>query len=146
MGARNSTTGPEIYGALLSSRYDRDAPFDPASYGIPSDSPFTPEADIPPVELGKDKQLLTDPMQTTGGVALEKFSRMELRQNMKQIAKETGASRKSKRDSALITKYINQILVPDVNDAELAVIGDYIQYLNNPSNKIIKYADWKKTQ
>jgi hypothetical protein len=137
---------PKLYGMYTSSRYDRDAPFDPASYGIPSDSPFTPEADLPPVELGKDKQLLTDPMQTTGGVALEKFSRMELRQNMKQIAKETGASRKSKRDSALITKYINQILVPDVNDAELAVIGDYIQYLNNPSNKIIKYADWKKTQ
>ncbi len=137
---------PKLYGMYTSSRYDRDAPFDPASYGIPSDSPFTPEADLPPVELGKDKQFLTDPMQTTGGVALEKFSRMELRQNMKQIAKETGASRKSKRDNALITKYINQILVPDVNDAELAVIGDYIQYLNNPSNKIIKYADWKKTQ
>jgi hypothetical protein len=137
---------PKLYGMYTSSRYDRDAPFDPASYGITPDTPFTEEADIPPVELGKDQQFLTDPMQTTGGVALEKFSRMELRQNMKQIAKETGASRKNKRDSALITKYINQILVPDVNDAELAVIGDYIQYLNNPSNKIIKYADWKKTQ
>ncbi len=146
MGARNSTTGPGIYGMYRSSRIDRDAPFDPASYGIPSDSPFTPEADLPPVELGKDQQFLTDRMQTSGGVALEKFSRMELRENMQQIAKEAGASRKSKRDNALITKYINQILVPDVNDAELAVIGDYIQYLNNPSNKIIKYADWKKTQ
>jgi len=137
---------PKLYGMYTSSRYDRDAPFDPASYGITPDTPFTEEADIPPVELGKDQQFLTDPMQTTGGVALEKFSRMELRENMQQIAKETGANRKSKRDSALITKYINQILVPDVNDAELAVIGDYIQYLNNPSNKIIKYADWKKTQ
>ena len=146
MGARNSTTGPEIYGALLSSRYDRDAPFDPASYGIPSDSPFTPEADLPPVELGKNKQILTDRMQTTGGVAIEKFSRMELRENMQQIAKETGANRKSKRDSALVSEYINKVLAQDLDNADLAVIGDYIQYLSNPSNKIIKYADWKKTQ
>lgn len=146
MGARNSTTGPEIYGALKSSRYDRDAPFDPASYGITPDTPFTEEIDLAKVELGKNKQILTDRMQIPGGVALEKLSQMELKENMQQIAKETAANRKSKRDSALVSEYINKVLAQDFDNADLAVIGDYIQYLSNPSNKIIKYADWKKTQ
>lgn len=132
---------PEIYGALTGQKFDREQ----VSIAPGELEEDLTGADEPP-QLGRDQQILTQEMQTEGGVRREKYSQMQLRQNMKEIAKETGANRQSKTDSLLVAKYINEIPIPGMDSEELGLVGKYIQYLGDASNKIIKYADWKKTQ
>lgn len=132
---------PEIYGALTGQKFDREqVSIAPGEL----EEELTGADELP--QLGRDQQILTQEMQTEGGVRREAYSRMQLRQNMKEIAKETGANRQSKTDSLLVAKYINEIPTPGMNSEELSLVGRYIQYLGDASNKIIKYEDWKKTQ